>query len=293
MVMIKEFLPHFRLTGWVQGWYAGMPMFTFYWPFPFLLIAIFNWVLPYTVAFKIGTVLGIFIMPACAYAMGRLWRVRRPYPTLAAIMGLAFVFMVYKPDQIYGGNILSTLAGEFGYMLSFALVFLLLGTMHRGLEKPRFNLLFVVNCLLLMVIAMSHLVTTMALVFILPGLLLVNLRWRSLGYMVLVGVVGFCLTAFWSIPYLVDLQWTATALWHQNSFKFLFPITLLPAGVLGAIGVIYAIGRKEKRMLPLAWTSLVIIALYMLLPAGRIWNMRVAPFFYASVYLWEPTAPPG
>jgi uncharacterized membrane protein len=197
MMMIQEFLPHFRLTGWAQGWYAGMPMFTFYWPFPFLLIAIFNWVLPYAVAFKIGTVLGIFIMPACAYAMGRLWRVRRPYPTLAAIMGLAFVFMVYKPDQIYGGNILSTLAGEFGYMLSFALVFLLLGTMHRGLEKPRFNLLFVLNCLLLMAIAMSHLVTTMALVFILPGLLLVNLRWRSLGYMVLVGVVGFCLTAFW------------------------------------------------------------------------------------------------
>jgi hypothetical protein len=286
MLMIKEYLPHFRLTGWAQGWYAGMPMFTFYWPFPFLLIAIFNWVLPYTVAFKIVTVLGVFAMPPAAYAMARLWRVRKPFPTLAAIMGLAFVFMVYKPDNIYGGNILSTLAGEFGYMLSFALVFLFLGTLHRGMQSPRLNMLFVLNCLILMAIALSHLVTTMALVAILPGLLLVNLRWRSLAYMVMVGLVGFALTAFWSIPFLADLQYTASALWHQNSFKYLFPWTLLPAGIFGILGIAYAISRKERKLLPLAWMTVVIIVLYELLPEGRLWNMRVAPFFWASVYIW-------
>ena len=58
--LIQELLPHFRLTGWAPGWYAGMPMFTFYFPFPFLLIAVLNWVLPYTLAFKLVTVLGVF-----------------------------------------------------------------------------------------------------------------------------------------------------------------------------------------------------------------------------------------
>ena len=38
-VLIQDLLPHFKLTGWAPGWYAGMPMFTFYFPFPFLLIA--------------------------------------------------------------------------------------------------------------------------------------------------------------------------------------------------------------------------------------------------------------
>jgi len=35
-VLIQDLLPHFKLTGWASGWYAGMPMFTFYFPFPFL-----------------------------------------------------------------------------------------------------------------------------------------------------------------------------------------------------------------------------------------------------------------
>jgi len=121
--LIQELLPNFRLTGWAPGWYAGMPMLTFYFPFPFLLIAIMDWFMAYEVAFKIGTVLGVFALPAAAYAMGRLWRVRRPFPIFAAVFALVFLLM--ESYSIYGGNILSTLAGEFGYMLSFALVFLL------------------------------------------------------------------------------------------------------------------------------------------------------------------------
>ncbi len=160
--LIQELLPHFRLTGWAPGWYAGMPMLTFYFPFPFLLIAIMDWFMAYEVAFKIATALGVFALPAAAYAMGRLWRVRRPFPTLAAVFGLIFLLM--ESYSIYGGNILSTLAGEFGYMLSFALVFLFLGTMYRGMEKPRFNMLFVLNCLILMALVLSHIVTTIVLV---------------------------------------------------------------------------------------------------------------------------------
>ena len=45
--LIQELLPNFRLTGWAPGWYAGMPMLTFYFPFPFLLIAILDWFIPY------------------------------------------------------------------------------------------------------------------------------------------------------------------------------------------------------------------------------------------------------
>ena len=93
---------------------------------------------------------------------------------MAAVFALAFLLM--ESYSIYGGNILSTLAGEFGYMLSFALVFLFLGTMYRGMEKPRFNMLFVLNCLILMALVLSHIVTTIVLVCIIPGLLLVHSR---------------------------------------------------------------------------------------------------------------------
>jgi hypothetical protein len=283
--LIQELLPHFRLTGWAPGWYAGMPMLTFYFPFPFLLIAILDWFLPYQLAFKLVTVLGVFALPATAYAMGRLWRVRRPYPVMAAVFALVFLFM--ESYSIYGGNILSTLAGEFGYMLSFALVFLFLGTMFRGMEKPQFNMLFVLNCLILLALVLSHIVTTFVLVFIAPGLLLVNPRWRSLGYLAAVAAVGFCLSAFWSLPFAGNLEWTAHMAWNQlHSLKDLLPTALLPVAGLGVVGMAYAVARKEKKLLPLAWITFITLVLFWSLPDGRLWNARVVPFFYFSLHMW-------
>ncbi len=283
--LIQELLPHFRLTGWAPGWYAGMPMLTFYFPFPFLLIAILDWFVAYEVAFKIVTVLGVFALPAAAYALGRLWRVRKPYPVLAAVFALVFLLM--ESYSIYGANILSTLAGEFGYMLSFALVFLFLGTLYRGMEKPHFNMLFVLNCLILMALVLSHIVTTFVLVCIVPGLLLVNPRWRSLGYAAAVAAVGFALSAFWSLPFVANLEWTAHMAWGQlDSIKDLLPTQLLPAAVLGLVGMAYAVARKEKRLLPLAWITFITLGLFWVLPDGRIWNARTLPFFYISIHLW-------
>ncbi len=260
-------------------------MLTFYFPFPFLLIAILDWFIPYLLAFKIVTVLGVFALPATAYAMGRLWRVRRPFPVLAAVMALAFLLM--ESYSIYGANILSTLAGEFGYMFSFALVFLFLGTAYRGMEKPGFNMLFVLNCLILMALVLSHIVTTIVLVCLAPGLLLVNPRWRSLGYLAAVAAVGFCLSAFWSLPFAANLEWTAHMAWNQlSSIKDLLPVQLLPAAGLGLIGVAYAVARRERKLLPLAWITIVLLTVFWALPNGRLWNARFLPFFYFSIHMW-------
>lgn len=283
--LIHELLPHFRLTGWAPGWYAGMPMFTFYFPFPFLLIAVLNWILPYTVAFKLVTVLGVFALPAAAYAMARLWRVRRPYPVLAAVFALVFLLM--QSYSIYGGNILSTLAGEFSYMLSFSLVFLFLGTVHRGMQKSRFDMLFVLNGLILMTIVLCHVVTTVALVCIVPGILLVNRRWRALLYLAAVAAVGFALSAFWTLPFVSDLQWSATMAWDQlHSIHDFLPTALLPVAGLGLVGMAYAVARKESKLLPLAWATVAMIVVAFALPNGRLWNARILPFWYFSLHLW-------
>ena len=262
-----------------------MPMLTFYFPFPFLLIAILDWFLPYTIAFKIITVLGVFALPATVYGFGRLLRVRRPFPIMAAIFATAMLLM--ESYSIYGGNVLSTLAGEFGYMFSFALVWLFLGTLYRGMQKPGLNMLFVLNCLILMALVLSHIVTTIVLVTLVPGLLLVNRRWKSLLYAAAVAFVGLCLTAFWWLPFASNLEWTAHMAWDQlHSLKDVLPTALLPAAALALIGIAYAIARKERRLLPLAWITCVTMVLFWALPDGRLWNARVLPFFYMSVHLW-------
>ncbi len=272
--LIQELLPHWRLTGWAPGWYAGMPMLTFYFPFPFLLIALLNYILPYTVAFKLVTALGVFLLPLSAYGMARMWRIRRPYPVIAAVFAAGFLLMEKSGGgqlySIYGGNILSTLAGEFGYMLSFALLFLFLGTMYRGMEKPRPNMLFVVNCLLLMALALSHIVTTIVLVAVVPGLLLpflyrvvrgerAEVLLRPLAYLVVVGAIGFCLTAFWSLPFVANLHWHAKMAWDQlpllgKPINAQAQLALLVVGVVGLASAV-ALGifadKTRRRVFPM------------------------------------------
>src|SRR5207245_7935821 len=106
-------LPHGRLSGWAPDWYAGFPALTFYFPLPSLLIVLLGLVLPYGVAFKLVTVLGVLSLPVCAYAFGRLSGMTFHGPALLGVATVPFLFERFF--TIYGGNIPSTLAGEFGF----------------------------------------------------------------------------------------------------------------------------------------------------------------------------------
>jgi hypothetical protein len=95
--------------------------------------------LPYGVAFKLVTVLGVASLPVCAYAFGRLAGTRFPTPAVFAVATLPFLF--YRGFTIYGGNIPSTLAGEFAFSISLSLALLYLGVVFKGLETGRYRAL--------------------------------------------------------------------------------------------------------------------------------------------------------
>jgi hypothetical protein len=283
--MIEQLVPNFKLTGWTQDWYAGMPLFTFYLPLPFLTIAIFNFILPYGVSFKLATILGVFLLPAVAFAYGKLFRMREPFPILAAVLSLAFLFS--ESFSIYGGNILSTLAGEFGYSLAFALIFLFLGTMYRGMERARLDWLFAVNALILMGIVLSHIVATIMLVILAPSLLIVHRTKRAFLYIAGVFLVGFFLTAFWGLPFVDKLSWTAHMSWGQlTAFKDLLIPELRPVAAFGLVGMAFALSRRDIKTVPMLWTVVVVAVLFYTLPDGRLWNGRLVPFLYFNVCLW-------
>src|SRR2546421_85839 len=79
----------------------------------------------YGVAFKVVTILGLLSLPVCAWAFGRLSGMRFPGPAVLAIATVPFLFD--RGFTIYGGNIASTLAGEFSFSISPSLAFLFLG----------------------------------------------------------------------------------------------------------------------------------------------------------------------
>ena len=145
-----ELLSNWQIRGWSTSWYAGFPAFQFYMVLPYLVIVAVDVLLPYGVAFKLVAVSGVVLMPAAGWAMARLARWEKPLPELCAAAMLLFVFQVNF--TIYGGNIASTLAGEFAFAmgLSAALVYigLLLRSLETGLGRARTTIALAVVTLL-------------------------------------------------------------------------------------------------------------------------------------------------
>ena len=76
-------------------------------------------------------------MPASCWAFGRLARFAYPIPELFAFAGLAFA--LDESFSIYGGNLKSTMAGEFSFSIALSLGVLALGLLANGLRTGRFR----------------------------------------------------------------------------------------------------------------------------------------------------------
>ena len=111
--LLTELLPHGRLTGWDMGNFCGYPNFSFYFLPPFLLAALPSWLLqiPLTITLKFAIASGIFLFPVTTYLGLRNMGYRFPGPIIGAAASLLLLFN--EPYTMFGGNVLSTLTGEF------------------------------------------------------------------------------------------------------------------------------------------------------------------------------------
>ena len=125
----------FNFTPWDPGWFAGFPAYTYYFVLPDVLATFASYVIGFAVAFKLATVLGSVLMPITAYALGRLFRAPRPIPIALAMATLPFLFDA--TFTIDGGNLFSTMAGEYAFSLSLALALLTIGLFARGVRTGK------------------------------------------------------------------------------------------------------------------------------------------------------------
>lgn len=151
----RELLPHGRLIGWSDDWYAGFPVLGFYFPFPSWTIALLSFVLPYNIAFKFVTVAGLVAMPITGWALGRQAGLKRPVPVLFG--AITTVFLMDRQYTIYGGNIASTMAGEFSFAISLCLALLFIGLAVRILRTGEKR---ATAAVVLAVVGLSHLLPT-------------------------------------------------------------------------------------------------------------------------------------
>ena len=280
--MRDHLLPHGRITGWAPDWYAGFAFPQFYFPLPSLLIVGLDLLVPYEVAFKLISVSGLVSLPVAAWAFGRLAGLRRPGPECLAVATVPFLFD--RSFSIYGGNIASTLAGEYSYSIALSLALVFLGVLARGLETGRHRVLAGV---LLALTLVSHVVPTF---FAVAGaLVLWALRpaVRRLGHTVTVGVLAGLLTAFWALPFVWRLPYTNDMGYEKiTTYRAnLVPHDLRWLVVLAGVGALASLARRCRVGTFLTVMAGLSAVAFRFAPQGKIWNPRLLPFWFLCLYL--------
>ena len=288
-------LSNFKLSGWSMDWYSGLPIYRFYMVVPALMIVLLDVVLPYGIAIKIIAVIGILSLPYTTWLFGRFAKFAYPLPELFAIA--ATIFLFDESFTIYGGNIASTMAGEFSFSISLSLAMLGFALLAKGLETGKYRVSAAV------VISLSALSHGIVLLFVFGGAALMLVVWNkreSIQFGTKVIALAVLLSSFWVIPfvtshaYMTDMKYEPRPSGATDSFwKMFFPLHIMLDVSITALAVIGAIALVRSRHKAGTWLTLLTIALAAgvfiarnSLPIiGLLWNPRILPFFYLLRYL--------
>jgi hypothetical protein len=250
----------------------------------------------YGIAMKLVVVAGMLFMPIAAWSAGKLAGLAFPGPAVLAVMTLPFLFD--RSYNIYGGNLMSTMAGEFAYSLGLTIAVVYLGVVARGIETGKGRGLAAV---LLALAGLTHLFAAFFAIVATLALLLTRPSIRTLVWTTVMGSLAGLLAAFWVLPFfwnralLNDMGWGkerryVPALWNRSgSFgdqDFLVndpPLQLFV--ILAVIGAVVFAIRRIRFGMALSMTAMVFALAFVLLPEGRLWNVRIVPFYYLAVYL--------
>jgi phosphomannomutase len=296
--MRDHLLPSFRLTGWAPDWFAGFPAYQYYMVLPSLSIALLSLVIPYGVAFKLIAIFGVLTLPVACWIFARLVRLPFPAPPLFAVGATLFLFD--RSFSIYGGNIASTMAGEFSCSISLTFAIVFLGVVGRGLETGRHRVLAAV---LLSITGLCHVLPFLFAVVGAVVWLVISAAYRTgwfrrLWWLVGSGVVGVALMSWWILPFALrtssmnDMGWEKKTnylnmlLQRENLDPQL--VNSPPIGVialLALLGVFMSIVWRRRGGIYLASLAAASAAAFVLMPQGRIWNARILPFWYLCLYL--------
>jgi hypothetical protein len=274
---IKDFMPNFQINGWSNDWFGGYPLYYFYFPLPAIITFFLNLIFPFGIAFKIMVVLSIILV---IYSIEKLMRkTSNQISIYGATAGLFYVFT--ESFTIYGGNLASTLAGQFsfGYSLAFAnlSIFYLL--------KSNNNFRFPISSIFLALCLLSHLIP-----FIIYSPIYAFYwlsRKQNFNQKILSISIFLALVSRWSASLIMNLEYTTNMSYTPFSrVEDLIKKDILPI-IFILIGLLITKHKNliKNKTLNLFELYLIFssILLYFFVPEGALWNGRLVPFFNLGI----------
>jgi len=116
--------------------FGGSPFLSYYFPLPFIVIAVLSKFLGLASAFKWGSLLPAMLLPGAVFSCSRRWLGFSWYAALFAGLG-TLAFLLHEQNSIWGGNLLSTLSGEFAYSYGLSFGVLAMMAWARAIYQGR------------------------------------------------------------------------------------------------------------------------------------------------------------
>jgi len=273
----ENFFTNFQLRGWSNDWFAGYPLYYFYFPLPPLITSILNFVLPFSISFKLMVVSTQILL---VLSIELLFRRNSTFSTLGFVAGL--LFLLTESFTIFGGNLASSLAGQYSYTLSLA--FCNLSIYFLTKSKNSNNTLISSICLGFALL--SHLIPF--LIYSPIYLFYFLIKKSSTNEKVIAFLIFNFLTLDFSVSLFTNLEFTTNMTYAPySSFSDLIKIDILP---LVLISFIYLITKDMFSMLRENITSVYLVVISLLLffygPESALWNGRLVPFFNLGIIMF-------
>ena len=263
-----------------------------------LVLIVISIPLPYNVAFKLVTVTGLITMPISAWAFAKLADLRFPAPPIFATAALVFVYnrepLVRYPSSgeligtgnIIGGNMLSTMAGEYSFSIALSLSLVYFGVLARSLRTGRHRGL---AAGLLALVALCHLLPFFFALVFTAVLFAVRPSVGRAKLLAVVGVVAGSLAAFWMLPFYWYRTFTIDMGFEQlppeglGYSDYLFPSRITWIFLLAAVGIVVAFAYRNRIGQALLGCVVVTAVAFRFMPQIQLWNARILPFYYLSL----------
>ena len=248
----------------------------------------------YGFAFKLVTAAGLILMPFAGWRMGRLAGLPEPTPALLGASTLAFIFD--RSFNIMGGNLMSTMAGEFAFTLAITFCLIYIGMLLRGVETGEKR---AAAALFLALTGLCHLLVVFFALIVSFVAVATRLSRASVRWITEVGLLSGLISAFWVLPFwwhrshLNDMGWEkltsySSYLWSRDQLAADFltndpPLQL--AIVLAAAGAVLSLVFRRRLGVVLTISVIALALAFIYLPEGRLYNGRLLPAYYLSIYL--------
>jgi hypothetical protein len=279
------------LRIWSPGNLGGEPLLVHYFPLPFLMMTFLALFMPTGLAFNLGTILPVFVLPGAIWWSVQRISLSRNVATLSAAATLPFLFN--EGYSMWGGNALSLLAGQFAHLWAVVWMFVGAGLLVDDLRRQRFPWR---SALAFAAVCMSHAYIMLCLPAVFLGLLIViphKKSWKILGIWFGSGILAILLSIWFLVPMVLNAKWTTPFAFQWKFTDFVeevVPPVFWPVLAFGIVGLVSLVvrpwaGQKAAQTSSSVWRqialwllpSLCCLAFYFAFPKLGLVDVRAIP----------------